>query len=124
MSDENHDIQTALDRGELCPIEELLKFMVSYLVYGSVVIDGYPRSLDQFKYLNKICKPNIIILGISRPEAIKRLAIRGREGPDLVVNRVINERLDFIERPVVSIINSEEDIMRVRENIKSCIKRF
>lgn len=74
----------------------------------NVILDGYPRTLDQAEWLVKnqpLYKKSIgvvIVLELDRSEIIKRLALRGRADD---TPEVIDERLSLYKKEIHPILN-------------------
>jgi adenylate kinase len=88
------EAMACINRGELVPDEVVNKILVEALdAYstcgerGGVILDGYPRKLEQaeflVKYGEKRCKDNninlAIMIDVDKEEVLKRMALRGRE---------------------------------------------
>jgi adenylate kinase len=73
-----------------------------------IVIDGFPRELNQAEWLIDFCKKNnrplslIIVLNVPEEEILNRLSTRGRidDSPD-----IIKERLTIYEKRMKPILN-------------------
>lgn len=73
-------------RGELVPDEQIYKIVTDFLeekdIYDNLVLDGYPRSVEQFELVSKwftqkgVAITKAIFLRISEDVSIKRLSAR------------------------------------------------
>ena len=71
-------IKELIDAGNLVPSDITSEMTHEEMIkYENVLLDGYPRSMDQTEYINKHFKVDFIILiDISEEETIKRLEKR------------------------------------------------
>ena len=109
------------------------------------VIDGFPRNLDQVKFLEeKLEKYNkkedvVFFLKVSEKESIKRLLKRGRKSPDGSLHDTpekIKERLKrykkeekqvlkfYKKKRLLRIINGEQSIKEIHNDIMEIIKKY
>ena len=109
------------------------------------VIDGFPRNLDQVKFLEEKLekyqkKEDIVFfLKVSEKESIKRLLKRGRKSPDGSLHDTpekIKERLKrykkeekqvlkfYKKRGLLRVINGEQSIEEIHNDIKQIIKKY
>jgi len=109
------------------------------------VIDGFPRNLDQVKFLEeKLEKYNkkedvVFFLKVSEKESIKRLLKRGRKSPDGSLHDTpekIKERLKrykkeekqvlkfYKKKRLLRIINGEQSIKEIHNDIMEIIKEY
>lgn len=109
----------ALQMGKLSPCEDLIrKIVCEKSREKEVIIDGFPRSMDQYEFILKnIGMPIIIVLGIGINEARKRLISRGREDEELIDKRLLNSSLGFVGNQFVQVVNAEQSMKKVEEDI-------
>ena len=109
------------------------------------VIDGFPRNLDQVKFLeeklDKYQKKEDIVffLKVSEKESIRRLLKRGRKSPDGSLHDTpekIKERLKrykkeekqvlkfYKKRGLLRVINGKQSIEEIHNDIKQIIKKY
>ena len=109
------------------------------------VIDGFPRNLDQVKFLEeKLEKYNkkedvVFFLKVSEKESIKRLLKRGRKSPDGSLHDTpekIKERLKrykkeekqvlkfYKKKRLLRKINGEQSIKEIHNDIMEIIKEY
>ncbi len=98
------------DNGKLVPDEEVIKLMDKQIEKAEaegfdVILDGYPRSEVQAKYLLEKKANDIdgaIILEVPKEELYERLALRGRD--DDQERESINRRFEIFEQNICSIL--------------------
>ena len=140
------EVLKRLATGELID-DELTNKVLDTAIQGvegnsPIVLDGYPRNIDQVKWLDGYLPSRnrkiecVILFQVPREELIKRLAGRGRaeDTPD-----VINRRLDIYQEktsPVVDYYRANgisvvaidgtgaiDDVHeRIQEAVESCLK--
>ena len=114
-------------------------------INNGFVIDGFPRNLDQVKFLeeklDKYQKKEDIVffLKVSEKESIRRLLKRGRKSPDGSLHDTpekIKERLKrykkeekqvlkfYKKRGLLRVINGEQSIEEIHNDIKQIIKKY
>ncbi len=81
-SDEAKYIQQLINRGELIPDEITNNLASEEIMKNSqsgknIILDGYPRTVDQAKYLSSICKVDYVIyLNVDKEVLFKRITGR------------------------------------------------
>lgn len=79
-TDEGNKLKTMMDSGELVPSEMVNQFVLEYLQSndGDCILDGYPRNLEQAKFLRKNGSKNVRVFyfDISHEVLIKRITGR------------------------------------------------
>ena len=84
-----------------------------------IVIDGYPRSIDESDFLEKACKnlninfSKIVFLSIPDEEVQKRVSLRGRKDDS---REILKKRLDVFNtetRPVIDRYKSKNMLIEV-----------
>ena len=98
------------DDGKLIPDEEVIKLMDKQIEKAEdegfdVILDGYPRSEAQAKYLLEKKAKDIdgaIILEVPKEELYERLALRGRDDDQELES--INRRFEIFEQNICSIL--------------------
>ena len=114
-------------------------------INNGFVIDGFPRNLDQVKFLEEKLekyqkKEDIVFfLKVSEKESIRRLLKRGRKSPDGSLHDTpekIKERLKrykkeekqvlkfYKKRGLLRVINGEQSIEEIHNDIKQIIKKY
>lgn len=99
-----------IDKGNLIPDEDVIKIMDKQIAKAEaegfdVILDGYPRTEAQAKYLmdhmaNKV--DGAIILDVPKEELYERLALRGRD--DDQERESIDRRFAIFEQNICSIL--------------------
>ena len=74
----NNSIRKIIERGDLLPEKIIEPIMRKHIPKDNFIIDGYPRKISQAKLLEKINKPDIVLV-LDAPSTIlkKRLLKRG-----------------------------------------------
>lgn len=104
-----------IDNGRLIPDEDVIRIMNKQIAKCEdegfdVVLDGYPRSEIQAKYIVENMADKIdgaIILEVPREELLERLALRGRD--DDKERESIERRFEIFEkniRPILALFES------------------
>ena len=114
-------------------------------INNGFVIDGFPRNLDQVKFLEEKLekyqkKEDIVFfLKVCEKESIRRLLKRGRKSPDGSLHDTpekIKERLKrykkeekqvlkfYKKRGLLRVINGEQSIEEIHNDIKQIIKKY
>ena len=96
--------------GGLIPDEEVIKLMDKQIEKAEgegfdVILDGYPRDIDQAKYIMDTMADKIdgaIVLEVPKEELYKRLALRGRD--DDQEKSSIDRRFEIFEQNICSIL--------------------
>ena len=99
-----------IDKGNLIPGEDVIKIMDKQIERAEaegfdVVLDGYPRTKEQAKYMMEHMADKIdgaIILDVPKEELYKRLEIRGRD--DDKDRASIDRRFGIFEQNICSIL--------------------
>lgn len=99
-----------IDKGNLIPGEDVIKIMDKQIERAEaegfdVVLDGYPRTKEQAKYMMEHMADKIdgaIILDVPKEELYKRLEIRGRD--DDKDRASIDRRFEIFEQNICSIL--------------------
>lgn len=122
-SDLGKKISTFVDNGELCPIDIVattIKEAINNSTHDNIIIDGYPRSVEQMITLdemlskqNEITLKMIIEIEVSGETAKNRVLGRARGADDNVT--VFNNRMRVYTTPLADIKSSyqKRDILRV-----------
>ena len=99
-----------IDKGNLIPDEDVIKIMDKQIEKAEaegfdVILDGYPRTKEQAKYMMEHMADKIdgaIILDVPKEELYKRLEIRGRD--DDKNKESIDRRFEIFEQNICSIL--------------------
>ena len=99
-----------IDKGNLIPDEDVIKIMDKQIEKAEaegfdVILDGYPRTEAQAKYLMDHMADKIdgaIILDVPKEELYERLALRGRD--DDQEKESIERRFEIFEQNICSIL--------------------
>lgn len=118
----NHNIAEILNHGELLPNDILLNLMTEQISgTHDIILDGFPRTLDQAKWLvqNYADKFNIHVLYLDVPEEIMiaRIQKRIREGggrADDADSAAIRKRLDIFWNTTMPAIKWLETVPGVK----------
>ena len=122
-TDAGKRIKELLDEGGLAfddMATSLWMYTISHTVKSDqgIIGDGFPRrlieaqNLDRFlDWLERKEQTRVLLIDISREEALKRLKLRGRE--DDVEDEDIKNRLDYFEEKVVPVIEYYQDQNRL-----------
>lgn len=86
-----------------------------------VILDGFPRQIEQASWLLNNCKENnrridvVLVLDVPKDESIKRLKLRGREDD---TDESINERLRLYNEEILPILTyfEENDVKVIHIN--------
>jgi len=86
LADTHEEMKLIMNSGKLVPDEEFTSYLTAYLdqenLYDDIIFDGFPRTLEQYKFLKvwlnqKQVKINLaIVLEINEEETLKRLGAR------------------------------------------------
>lgn len=100
IAESNEELRKALDDGQLVPDIEFTSYLKAFFdekkLYDDIIFDGFPRTLEQYKFLKiwldeKQMKIDLaIVLEIGEEETIKRLLLRKREDdtPEAIKKRL------------------------------------
>ena len=103
-----------IDQGGLIPDDDVIRLMTKQIEIANaegynVILDGYPRTEYQAKWLMEHMKEDIkgaIILEVPKEELYKRLELRGRE--DDKSKNAIDLRFQIFEQNISPILNQLE----------------
>lgn len=131
-----------VEKGGLPPDELAIALWLHDIAYHvtphqGIIFDGAPRKLDETKHLESILKfmgrfddTKVLLIEISRDEAIKRLKLRARNDDS---DEAIGNRLDFYDEHVTKVvgyfgelgklirINGEQSVEKIHEDIKKVL---
>lgn len=109
------DLKKSLDQGNLVPDKEMTSYLTAFFdeknLYDDIVFDGFPRTVEQYRFLknwlvHKQVKIDLgIVLEISKAETIKRLLLRKRDDD---TQDAINKRLELYKNRTELLINEIE----------------
>jgi adenylate kinase len=137
-STESKLVKEMMKKGEMIPFEiscEVLFKKINSLKSNKIIIDGFPRMLNQvhvfdyFLYKNKYKLKNIVYINLDKKECIKRLLLRKREDDTL---KIINRRLEIYFKETKMVldyyknkllkINGNQTIEKVTNDILNKLK--
>ena len=104
------EYQDLTNSGKLIPDEDVIRLMNKEIRKNEeegfeIILDGYPRSVEQAKYIADNMADKIdgaIILEVPKEEFIERLALRGRD--DDKERSAIEQRFEIFEQNISSIL--------------------
>lgn len=83
MAEEHPEIKKIMDEGKLVPDEEFTSYLTAFFdsknIYDNILFDGFPRTIDQYKFLKnwlsdkKVKLDLVLVIEISEAETVKRL---------------------------------------------------
>lgn len=86
IAETNEEVKRAMASGALVPDLEMTSYLTAYFdqknLYDDIVLDGFPRTLDQYLFLkNWLTDKNVsidlvLVIEISEAESIRRLSMR------------------------------------------------
>ncbi|MEX0668328.1 MAG: nucleoside monophosphate kinase [Candidatus Saccharimonadales bacterium] len=87
---QDENIKEAINRGDLLSAEQIDDLVIKEVVkhHSTVIVDGFPRKLDQAKGFDQLVKVNgldlpiLIYLHIDEEESWRRISDRGRKDDD------------------------------------------
>ncbi|CAD7286426.1 adenylate kinase [Campylobacter suis] len=137
-------IDSFISKGNLVPLEVVVNTIVSAIKSANtpnVVIDGYPRSVEQMSELDKVLSAQneivlkgVIEVDVSEDVARERVLGRARGADDN--NEVFNNRMKVYLEPIVAIrefynaknllhtVNGEHGIEPIVEDMKNLINKL
>ncbi len=125
-SDLGNEIKNHIDKGQVVPIQIAQKVIEHFIHTGkeTIVIDGYPRDMEQLHMLNnaikgkaELCK--VIELMVDEQEAIKRITNRARGTDDDPA--LFKERMRVYEDEIAEIrmyYKSQNKYISIDSNVK------
>ena len=109
---DDNDVHAILKKGELVPIETVNKVLDSVLVHlksnEKVILDGYPRQIDQAAWFIDECKRHDISVDLAinfevhMEELLARIKLRGRSDD---TKESINRRIAIYHAEIDPILN-------------------
>ena len=132
----NPEIKSVIDAGSFVSdnvVEEILFKKIESLKNRNIILDGYPRNIEQAKRLDEFQKPDsIVFLHIDHIEAKKRILERGKTSgrEDDKDEEVIKKRMETFSQetaPIiayyynrkVNVINAGRPLKEVYDDIKN-----
>jgi adenylate kinase len=125
---EDEELKKIISRGEMVPDDKMIEILGGKIqdldLEKNIVLDGYPRNLDQAKQLDKMLGKmgvglsHAIFINIGREEAIKRIQKRAEveSRSDDSDFGVINKRFDeYLEKtfPLVDLYKKSRKLIEV-----------
>lgn len=120
MSDE---IKEILNQGELAP-ENIMRERILDAIDDSdkdFVLDGFPRFLDQYDWLNQVTSGIdfiYVVVNISREEAMCRAERRGRDDDDAINKKM--QLFDNHTQPMIDEIIQNETVHIINNGDSDC----
>lgn len=122
------------EKGNLCPDEITNKIIIKNLPKDNYLLDGYPRTIEQGKFLDKYNKPNFVIVldvpyHILKARLLNRAKIEGRSDDNLEtikerfkVHRKQTQQLLNYYKDRIILINGDRKIEEIEKDIIENIK--
>jgi adenylate kinase len=123
IAENNEELKKALNEGQLVPDIEFTSYLKAYFdeknLYDDIIFDGFPRTLEQYKFLKvwlvekQVTLDLAIVLEISEEETIKRLLLRKRDDDN---QDAIKKRLELYHNrteTLISEIGKDTKVVRV-----------
>src|SRR5260221_12239910 len=111
LADKRDDVKKILDSGKLVPEVELTSYISAFFdekqVYNNIIFDGFPRTIEQYKFFEKWLKEKnvdinlVIVLIVSEKTTLVRLAKRNREDDR---EEAIKQRLEIYKKETMPLI--------------------
>jgi adenylate kinase len=144
QSERGKEIETYVSRGELVPIAIVVKTIVEAIKSAPtdvIIIDGYPRSVEQMVALDDYLKDEnsvklISVIEVYVSEAVARDRVLGRARGDDDNEEVFNNRMKVFTEPLLDIqnhytqqgclevINGERTIDEIVDEIDQTIEKL
>lgn len=132
IAETNPDLRKMLDEGILVPDIEMTSYLTAFFdeknLYDDILFDGFPRTLEQYKFLKiwlnqKQVKIDLaIVLEISEEETLKRLSSRKREDD---TPEAIKKRLELYHKRTEILIEAiQKDAKLVKINGERSIEEI
>lgn len=140
MAKKNESLRKIMDKGNLVPDDEMCSYVTAFFdekdLYDNVLLDGFPRTLNQYRFLNSWLKDReikfdlVLVLEISETETLKRLLLRGRrdDTPDSIKKRLALYRertkalIDEMKKEIeVKVVDGERSIGEIQEDLAKII---
>lgn len=123
----NEELRASLAQGKLVPDKEMTSYFTAFLdqknLYDDVILDGFPRTVDQYDFLKnwlsqkKVKLDLALVLEINEDETIKRLSAR-REDPD--TRKIYN----LVTDPPPTDVNTSKLVQRDDDRPEAIKKRL
>ena len=131
------EIQEVLKQGKLVADDQVIEILVDFFEsipdQSKTILDGFPRTIKQAKWLieqnkeGKILISGVVYLEISKEIAIERLLKRGREDDtEKILEQRFNDYqnltlpvIDWLEKQSVNVIkvNADQEIDKIQKSI-------
>ncbi|MDR1969943.1 MAG: nucleoside monophosphate kinase [Candidatus Nomurabacteria bacterium] len=143
------EINAIINRGELVPDDTTNRVILEILdresidgERGDVILDGYPRRLEQAKFLiqhneERYNHHNInlaLMIDVNKDEVLKRMLLRGRadDTPEKIERRLaiyhaaINPILDYFSKQGILVLHVDGNgsIDEIHENIEAELTKY
>ena len=113
-----------MQKGDLVPDNIIINMISNVLEQknSGIVLDGFPRTIDQAKSFNNSLEDlkkkidKVLFLDVEEPKIISRLTKRGRkdDGPEVIINRL--KAYSQLTQPLISFYENEELIEKINRN--------
>lgn len=127
IAENNSELRESLAQGNLVPDKEMTSYLTAFLdeknLYDNIIFDGFPRTLEQYKFFKNwlsdksVSLDLVIDLTISEKETLKRLLLRKRiEGRGDDNPEAIKKRLALFRgrtQPLISELKKETKVVEI-----------
>ena len=113
-----------MQKGDLVPDNIIINMISNVLEQknSGIVLDGFPRTIDQAKSLNNSLEDlkkkidKVLFLDVEESKIISRLTKRGRkdDDPEVIINRL--KTYSQLTQPLISFYENEELIEKINGN--------
>lgn len=123
IAENNGELKKMLDEGAMVPDIELTSYFTAFLdqesLYDNILLDGFPRNSEQYNFLKiwlsekQVKIDLVLVLTISEPETLKRLALRKREDD---TPEAIKKRLELYKsrtEPLIQTLSKDTKVVEV-----------
>jgi adenylate kinase len=103
IASEYPEIKKTMDEGKLVPDEEFTSYLTAFLdskhMYDDVIFDGFPRTVNQYRFLKnwliqkKVNLDLAFVLNISEEETVRRLSARRLDPKSGKIYNLVTEEI-------------------------------
>ncbi len=124
-------IQSYMQKGDLVPDDLMISLVKNNLSKNNFILDGFPRTLKEAKFLDKYNKPdNVIVLDVPFHTLKSRLLKRNRndDTPELIKHRfkVYSEQtapiLKFYKDRII-LVDGDRKVEEIEEDLRILLKK-